>query len=268
LRELPVEAAALPDVLEGFVIHHAIARALSYGVPAAAEKDRNLRFVSRLLGEAVQRDPRPLTQRRALADYLYGTCHDFALLATGALREHGVPARLRVGYASYLRAGRWEDHWICERWIGTKWAVLDAQLGPRARAGLRISFDIAEVPRNAWRSAASIWRGVRAGEIDPATCGVSFAGISGAWFVAASVLRDAASLAGIECLPWDYWGLGCSFCANHDVTDGQAREIDALAKALDPAPANRDAAETVLARFAWARPTPTFLGFPEGKQSV
>ncbi len=184
--ELPADAAALPDILEGFVIHHAIARALGYGVPHAAEKDRNLRLVSRLLGEALQRDPRSLAKHRALPDYLYCTCHDFALLAASALRERGIPARLRVGYASYFVAGRWEDHWVCEYRTGAKWAVLDAQLGSRARAGLRISFDVAEVPQTAWRSAASIWSGIRSGEIDPTTCGVSFAGISGAWFVAAA----------------------------------------------------------------------------------
>ena len=191
-----METADLPGALEQFVIHHAIVRALGYGVPPAAEQDRNLRFVSHLLHEATQRDPRPLTAHRALGDYLYDTCHDFALLAASVLRERGVPARLRVGCASYFRRGHWEDHWVCEHWSGTEWAVLDAQLGPRARAGLGIPFDVADVPETAWRSAASIWRGIRSGGIDPSRCGVSFAGISGAWFVAAAVLRDAASLAG------------------------------------------------------------------------
>ena len=267
LRELPAEVAALPDLLENFVIHHAIARSLAYGVPPAAERDRNLRLVSRLLAEVENRDSRPLTKQRSLANYLYCTCHDFALLAAGALREHGVPARLRVGFASYFRAGHWEDHWVCEHRDGAKWAILDAQLGPRARTGLSISFDVADVPQAGWRSAASIWRAIRSGEVDPGACGVSFAGISGAWFVAAAVLRDAAALAGIECLPWDYWGPGRSLCATHDITEPQAHGIDALAEALDPAPADRGAAEAVLVRFSWARPTPTVLSFPEGRES-
>jgi len=265
LRELPADAGALPEALENFVIHHAIARSLGFGVPPAAEPDRDLRFVSRLLVEVVSRDPRPLTEHRVLANYLYGTCHDFALLAASALREHGIPARLRVGAASYFRAGRWEDHWVCEYRVGEDWMVLDAQLGPRARAGMGISFDVTDVPLSGWRSAASIWRGIRAGEVDPALCGLSFAGISGAWFIAAAVLRDAAALAGIECLPWDYWGPGRSICATREVTEGTAREIDALAAALDPAPASREEAAAVLDRFPWARPTPTILSFPEGR---
>jgi hypothetical protein len=175
--------------------------------------------VARLVEAAVTRDPRPLTVHRDLANYLYGTCHDFALLAAGALRERGVPARLRVGCAGYFVTGRWEDHWICEYEGGA----------------------------------------IRAGEGDPATCGVRFAGIDGAWFVAAAVLRDAAALAGIECLPWDYWGPARRFLETREVGADAARDIDALAAALDPAPASRDAAEAILARFPWARPTDTVL---------
>jgi len=52
--------------------------------------------------------------------------------------------------------------------------------------------------------------------------------VSGDWFVASSVLRDAAALAGVECLPWDYWGLGRSFCAQHRVTEEQEVEVDHL----------------------------------------
>jgi hypothetical protein len=268
LGELPAAPAALADALEGFVIHHAIARSLGFGVPADAEPDRNLREVSRLLDQAMQRDARPLTKHRALADYLYGTCHDFALLAVSGLRERGIPARLRVGFANYFRANQWEDHWVCEHRCNGLWAVLDAQLGARARAGLKIAFDVADVPSAGWRPAASVWRALRTGDLDPGTCGVSFAGIAGTWFVAASVLRDAAALAGVESLPWDYWGPGRAICATHQVSEEQACAIDGLAAAMDPAPGDRLEAEAVLERFPWARPTPTVLSFPEGRRGV
>ncbi len=265
LAELPSEPLMLPDALENCVIHHAIARAIGFGVPATAELDRDLRTAARLLDALVRRDERALSQHRALSDYLYGTCHDFALLATSVLREAGVPARLRVGCASYFRAGYWDDHWICEYRRGEDWAVLDAQLGPRARAGFRIGFDVSDVPAEGWRSAASIWRAIRAGTVDERVCGLTNAGIEGRWFVASAVLRDAAALTGIEALPWDYWGPGRAFRETRQVSPDWAREIDALAAALDPAPASREAAEAVLARFAWARPTPTVWSLPEGR---
>jgi hypothetical protein len=108
-----------------------------------------------------------------------------------------------------------------------------------------------------WRSAASIWRAIRAGSVDEKICGVSFVGIQGRWFVGSAVLRDAAALAGIECLPWDYWGIGRHFLETFDVTEDEARQIDALAEALDPAPATRDEAREILDRFPWAQPTET-----------
>jgi hypothetical protein len=254
LSELPSDPATLPDALENFVIHHAVARYMGFGVPDVAEPDRNLRTVERIVAVLVERDDRPLTEHRDIADYFYGTCHDFALLSAAVLRHHGIAARLRVGYAGYFIAGKWEDHWVCEYRNGDHWALLDGQLGPRARAGFKISFPVADLPANAWRSAASIWRAIRAGSVDEALCGVNFADIRGRWFVASAVLRDAAALAGTECLPWDYWGPGRRFLETRTVEESDARLIDALAEAIDPAPGDREEAAAILDRFPWAHP--------------
>ena len=254
LGELPAVPAAIADALEEFVIHHAVARQLGFGVPEEAEADRSLRRVSLLLDALLRRDDRHLSIHRALPNYLYVTCRDFALLAIAALRERGVPARLRAGFANYFGRGTWEDHYICEYRDGTAWAVLDAQLGPRARQGLGIGFDIAHVPADGWRPAAAVWRAVRAGAMDPALCGYASAGIAGEWWIASSVLRDAAALSGTECLPWDDWGPATEFRATRRVTEEQAQAIDTLAAALDPAPEDRDAARALFARFPWAAP--------------
>ncbi len=255
LGEIAGRPAWIADRLEQFVIHHQIARNIGIAVPAPAESDRGLRHVSLLLAAAVARDRRPLSEHRAIGDYLFVTCRDFAMLAVSALRQRGVAARLRVGFASYFNAGVWMDHLVCEHRAGGGWAVLDAQLGPLARQGFRIGFDVGDVPRSAWQPAASIWRAMRAGEVDPGICGLPYAGIAGAWWIAASVIRDAGALAGIEALPWDFWGLGQVFQATREVTEAQAGQIDQLAAALESAPADRTAAQAVLARFAWAQPT-------------
>jgi hypothetical protein len=252
--------------MEGLVVHVAIARAFGQAVPPAAEGDRLLRRTSRLLDEALRRDGRALTRSRDLQNKLFGNCHEFALLATSTLRENGVPARLRVGYASYLAPGLWEDHWVCEHWTGSRWAILDAQLGSKTRSRLNSSFDVSDVPAEAWRSAASTWRAIRRGEIDPARCGVSFAGVSGAWFVASAVLHDAAALAGIETVPGDAWGPALAFGRVRQVTEDQARNIDVLSEALDPAPMIRAEAGAVLDRFPWAKPTSTISNFISGRR--
>ena len=132
--------------------------------------------MERIVSALVERDDRPLTEHRHISNYLYGTCHDFALLATGTLHHYGVPARLRVGYAGYFNPGKWEDHCVCEYRRGGRWALLDGQLGPIARDGFKIKFPLDDMSPAEWRSAAWIWRAIRDGTIDENICGVSFVG--------------------------------------------------------------------------------------------
>src|SRR6185437_6158275 len=53
----------------------------------------------------------PLDVTRPPDRRFIGICRDYALLACAALRHHRVPARLRVGFASYFTPGYLEDHW-------------------------------------------------------------------------------------------------------------------------------------------------------------
>ena len=264
LSGLPTSPRALADALEEFVIHHAAARSIGFGVPDYAESDRGARSVARLLGTAIERDGRPLTAHRDLPDYLYGTCHDFALLAASVLRSDGTEARLRVGFVDYFLKDRWEDHWLCEYRVGDEWRLLDAQLGRRARDGHGIDFDVADVPRRRFRAGAEAWKAIRAGAIDPARCGVSFAGISGAWFAASNVLKDLAALTAIEVLPWDYWGPARAFSQDRTVSAEIAARFDELADALTPPPDTLEEATSVSESFPWAKPSDRVLSFAQG----
>jgi hypothetical protein len=262
LRELIRAPEELPEILTNFITIYGSARARGIEVPLTSEEDRNLRSTKNLLRVATQRDQRPFCNPRATADYIFGTCRDFGLLAVSALRESGIPARLRVGFANYLRPGHWEDHWVCEYWGPRGWMILDASLGARMRAARGILWQAANVPRENWQSAAQIWREVKADSLDPALCGICFAGLSGAWFIARSMMQDAAALAGIETLPWDNWGPALRMGRTRQVSAAQGRDLDALALALDPPPLCRTEAQNVLTRFPWANPTPTIISFP------
>jgi hypothetical protein len=159
LRSLPTEPQGLADALEGFIVHIAVARSFGHAVPLEAEGDRLLRRASRLLDEALRRDARALTESRDLQNKLFGNCHEFALFAVSTLREKGIPARLRVGYASYLAPGLWEDHWVCQHWTGSHWAIFDAQLGSRTRSRLNVGFDPGDMPVKARGKFLRIKRG-------------------------------------------------------------------------------------------------------------
>jgi hypothetical protein len=262
LLELPSSPIGLADVLSNFLLVYGSARSRGMTVPAFAEDDRNLRTAEKLLGTAAARDARCLTERRPPDNCLFGTCRDFALLSASRLRESGVAARVRVGFASYLRPGCWEDHWVCEHLVQGRWAVLDASRGPCIRHARGLTFDVTDMPYRCWRPAASVWRAIRAGEIDPSRCGISFANLSGEWFVARSMLQDAAALCGVETLPWDNWGLALQLGASRLVTEQQAVLLDAMAGEMKQSPPTRTLAEELLERFPWARPTPTVVSWP------
>ncbi|HKU43092.1 MAG TPA: transglutaminase domain-containing protein, partial [Polyangiales bacterium] len=125
-----------------------------------------------------------------------------------ALKQRGVPARARVGFADYFKPGHFEDHWVCEYWNAAqqRWVLVDPQLDDVQRKAKNIDFDPLDVPPDRFLIAGAAYRQCRTGERDPERFGISFVGLYGLWFVAANILRDAAALNGVEMLPWDIWG--------------------------------------------------------------
>ena len=111
----------------------------------------------------------------------------------------------------------------------------DSELSGRVRAHFGITFDPADVPHEAFLVAGEAWRRVRAGTLDPTTCGVSSIRVLGEGFVAASVARDLAALNKREMLAWDVWGLSLGLPPGAPVPEAAARRLDAVA-ALTAAP--------------------------------
>jgi hypothetical protein len=182
-----------------------------------------------MLTRILSRDPAPLATARPPEKRFIGACRHYALLACSALRHHGVPARVRVGFAGYFEAGFHDDHWVTEYWDDGRWRLMDAELTPGVRRHFGITFDPCDLPRDRFVTAGSAWLGVRSGRIDPATCGVASVGITGAWFVAGSVVRDLAALNKREMLPWDYWGIARELRPGVPVSAATATRLDAVA---------------------------------------
>ena len=152
------------------------------------------------------------------------------MVACATLRHHGIPARARVGFATYFVPGFHDDHWVCEYYAEGRWRLLDPQLGERVRAHYRIAFSPADVPRDAFLVAGETWRRVRSGAIDPATCGVHAYGLIGNWFIGGNVLKDLAALNKREMLAWDYWGLSIGFSGpGTEIPEAAAVRLDAIA---------------------------------------
>ena len=117
---LPVDVGALCRVAQGILIHSDWLSA--YGVSEAQFRtvSRETLPLAGRLQQIADLDGSTLTVERALDRRAVGTCRDYALMLCGMLREQGVPARVRCGFAAYFRRV-WEDHWICEYWREGRW---------------------------------------------------------------------------------------------------------------------------------------------------
>lgn len=216
------------------ILHFCFGEELIPPLPAERREDRRCRRLSDMLARIVTADPGPLDRERAERDRFSGSCRDYALLTCAALRQRGLPARLRVGFAGYFTTGFWVDHWLCEAWDSAqrRWRLLDAELDAERRARFAIDFDPADVPRDRFLTAGQVWQALREGRLDGQSIGVYGTGIRGAWFAGGSLLRDLAALNKLELQPWDYWGVGVEFSKSMNVAKARQPLLDEIAEAI------------------------------------
>jgi hypothetical protein len=261
LAAIPPEPSRVVDAVSGLLLHPFVAPMFGIYMPATSTDDRMIRSVEDILARLVARDASALTEPRASEARGFCVCAGFARVATAVFRSHGVPARCRVGFAAYF-SPTLEDHWVCEYWDGSTWRLLDAQLGPHTARDPGIAFSPIDVPRDQFLDASTAWRRMRAGEIDPATMGLSFLGLTGAWFVAGNVMLDTAALNKEEMLPWEKWSAGRELGPGSIVPPAIAERFDAVAALLAGSPDATTAAH-VYREHEWLRVTPTVLSFGE-----
>ncbi|WP_433160340.1 transglutaminase-like domain-containing protein [Kribbella sp. CA-247076] len=197
---LPDDVPGIAAVIRGLVIHYR-GGGITFTGERLAEIDH--RWVEAMLTTDQKRNGTPLAAPREPVDRIVGCCRDFTLLTVGALRHKGIPARSRIGFADYFQGGYNHDHVVVEYWNGDRWVMLDAQLDP---AGDH-PFDVHDIPRGPFRSAAEVWLGIRAGDLDADVFGIDPGSpIGGGWFVRNYVHYQHAHLQGDELLLWDNWG--------------------------------------------------------------
>lgn len=191
------DLVALCAFIQGVVIHSDWASA--YGV--TADLSRETLPVARRLAMVEQAGGRDLPPERRTP----GTCRDFALMTCSALRERGVPARVRCGFATYFPSNPFEDHWVCEHWHEDerRWVLTDAQLDPLQRQHLRVGFDPTDLPAKTFLNAGEAWNAWRSGAIDANAFGHGES--RGAWFLQVNLMRDLLALRKQETSEWDAW---------------------------------------------------------------
>lgn len=158
-----------------------------------------------------------------------GTCRDFALLTCALMRHHGVPARVRCGFARYFHPPTFEDHWICEYWDAKtdSWKKVDAQLDHAHIEHLGIAFDTANMPKEEFLYPWEVWETYRNDQDQLSAFGHGEA--TGFWFLRVNLARDFLASKKNEVSNWDTWRDQTE--ADKVVSESAKLECDELAQA-------------------------------------
>jgi hypothetical protein len=116
-----------------------------------------------ILAELYRRDPRGFVPDRAVENKLIITCRFVAILMASLLKARGIPARVRAGYAPYIRSDGMETHWITQYWHAPeeRWITIDADTSLENRP-----FDPFDMPPDTFCFGAQAWLAVREGRQD------------------------------------------------------------------------------------------------------
>jgi Transglutaminase-like superfamily len=213
-RDVPGPLTAMRAAARGLVFHYrADGDFAAHGITAGRIAEIDTRYARDMLRRLVSLADRPLAEPRTPSERLVGCCRDFTVLFLSMAREHGIPARARVGFATYFHPGWYIDHVVAEIWdaAGGRWRLVDPELADdhvSSVDGARV--DPEDLTSSQFLTGPAGWLACRSGAVDaerfvvdpdldvPATRG---------WpYVRHNLIHDLAALSKHEMLLWDNWG--------------------------------------------------------------
>ncbi|MCK0113370.1 transglutaminase-like domain-containing protein [Ornithinimicrobium sp. F0845] len=245
LTAVEPDPAVLSAVARNVIVHY---RDDAVATPPHTRDDIHARWLVRSLERDQQRHgSAALDVARAPEERVQGCCRDHTLFACAVLRQHGIAARGRLGFAGYLNPGFHHDHVVVEARLDGpdgRWVRFDPELsGPQG--GLDTPMDMPTGPDSPFPTAAEVWRSWRAGQIDPQQYGVAPGHPEGGpTMIQQYVLRDLAHRFGEELLLWDAWGAMAP--PGRDVPEDLVTLTDRVAAQVVAADAGNSVAEEAL----------------------
>lgn len=232
IAETPDDIEGMCKVVQGIYMHYMSEGVADY--PLERRKEVDTRYMPDILKRVQELSAEPLTVQRPKEQRFIGCCRDAAMLFTMMARAHGIPARMRVGFARYIRlkpdVDFRVDHVVSEIWDAklNRWRLIDPEQTPALIRHNKIDFDVTDIPRDQFIVAGQAWEDCRDGKDDPQTYGVhpdeDF--VRGDWFIIQRLIQDLAVQNKVELLLWDTWGL---MEYEHTKTDGDYALINQVA---------------------------------------
>jgi hypothetical protein len=206
-ENLPDDIPLLCAILQGLILHLYWTQAYGVEISEARKEEVKIRKTTRQIAHLLDLADLPLTAARTPDKRIIGTCRDYSAFLTSILRSRGIPARVRAGYADYLKPDRWENHYLCQYWSEPqqRWITVDAQLDKLQRQAMKINFDPCDVPEDRYWTTGKAWQMCRQGKMVPELFGIGE--FRGLWFTGGEVVHDILALNKIELQPWDIWRL-------------------------------------------------------------
>ncbi len=230
---LPNDIPALCAVVQGLLIHPFLTDLYGVALTSTQKKEVNIRTVREMLRLMNTLDPRPLAEPRPANERVVGNCRDHAVLFCAMLRHKGIPARVRMGFATYLDAKINADHWVTEYWNVTesRWVRVDPQIDEIQRKNLKLTFSTTDMPAGKFITAAEAWEQCRAGKAKSRTFGHN--NKAKGWpYLRMALHQELAALNRVEVLPRDsWWRLGKK--EETEVTADERRHMDEMARAIN-----------------------------------
>lgn len=224
---LTPDPGAIYQVVQGLILHDLWVSRYGETYDISHEYPQKTAYMEDLLDKALELDSSNLAIPRHPRDRVIACCREFATLMCALLRAKGIPARSRCGFALYFGwDGKYEDHWICEYWNGTRWVMADPQFDPfQQSSAISWTVNAEHDKEKMWKSlklnprdlksdefitAGQAWKLCREGNANPQDFGIGcpiqpewgIDSLYGLWFVRGQLLRDFAALNKVETVPY------------------------------------------------------------------
>jgi hypothetical protein len=158
-KDLPDSISEICEIINHTIIHPVKVDQFT-GLKNTKREDDKFQDIEDILAELVKRNSGGLTMNRKPEERIILACGHFARMLASIMKYKGIPARVRVGFASYLSpAGenKHVDHWICEIWNQkeNRWMLVDPDI------------QMIDFERNKFELANDTWINARCNKINP-----------------------------------------------------------------------------------------------------